>query len=1599
MKSKIRLIKNIILNVIIIMFFATTCSNASWIFEPDGIGSFATTTHGSETIFCAQLGGHLGTSRLLSGLYQGQTSGDFCSKCEGDKPAVSTLGESIAYTYEYESSENIDASRHQDVAYALATSGDQEKVQSAIWQTDINKTEAKTWDQILAKHPDQADDDGLYEEAKAYREFYESLVANGGFVTNDNTNYSNVKTAVNQSDDTYTVGKYKIDYSNGIYTKPDGTLVYFGYISSMKLRNQNGTELTIVDILDSSGNSIKNRAYGMPTNNEEFYVKFKYDGTGTTTDVYLDVEFTYLEKCEASMRYWYGTEYQWAWDKQNSGRSDHEHGGRNTSHSHRASCGSATAGYPTCNGSLNSGWTPYTYTAKEWVLKKSTDQTIQILLGVDKVAGADYWARKVWEKSTLRTDANKIDITMDLEGIVFLDLPGGKATVNAKDSNGIYDGIDKLMANIEVTLYEEGGTTLATLKQVSGQLRTNATLTDSNGHFAFKGLNAQKKYYVTYKFNGQKYENTAYKVAISDYNTGSWQVISKASILDSDRLAYNKKFEEIHSYPGNYTNINNITGFGLSSNKTYKIYEQTDNTGQAEYQDIEKLQNDINSKIKNFMNSNGRYPNSTAEKRNIYQAVANENSGISEVKNKIQYIVDMEVIAKTGYKSSMQYYPVYNKFVIDTADRIIGGTTYKAIYNGQKHINLGLIEREKFDLTLYKDLMKVTIYINNKRYVYNYNSRKDEGLEVTVNESDFNSVQYAKRGTDISDRVNSTNLYERELRDSDIAYIDYLRRTGQDYSKRLRIFATYRIRVRNFTDGAITANVTELRDHFDSDYEFNNNVNSSVVTYGVVSIPEVQKRADGNYELSKTAGEYMSWSGTTAGNPTSTISTTDGKMTGIGLKTGEYFDVYNMLEVKTAAIEKLLTTNNSTKENYAQIGSYKTYYTNKREYCNGDTITNAGYVAGLVDRDSKPGNFNANSNEVQNFVRWTYTQDYKGKGGKEKTKLSRAIFEDDADKAPGINLKLLKEYRILKGNVWEDKIVKKALEDNNIRQGDGKNNDSQAINKLRVQLIDMDRVSPDNYTSYNTVADYYDRNQSGFVTADTLTDSSGNYQFQGYVPGNYLVRFIYGEQVLLTADNNGKVYNGEDYKSTLYTESDHQYGTDSNPNYWYEATKTQRKSDAQDNLVRRNEINGINSTMKFYDASVLNYYENRNGGYLTDLQNKARLFADTEKLVLEVEYVQRTSDYSKDVTNRTYVVENVDLGLVERPRSELTLTKNIENIRIIANSGQTIFDTEQAVNNLGWIKPEKYLTKNYNNNYDRNGMIQATVDENLMHGATVKILYRITVENTGEKDYLSADGSSVDKAFYNTAMPSTTAKLATTKADCILDYIENNLKFSNELDAIDIPKKYNQYWELVVGEDNKGVKTDRLGTVLTAGTDSLVDPSLTSTVKKYNTIVRTTSNSPLLKELLPSQNGRVADNKRGEQTSDTLLLTKVLDTSDNSDDSYVYDNGLEIVQTTNKVGRRNYNNKDKSKYNEDDQITKAQIISSIPGNYVATNASDQNRAENVVTSEPDSDYAERVTVLVPFGEKNYIIILVSSIIAIIVLGIGIILIKKKVLRK
>lgn len=1490
------------------LFTYANAANLTWIFETDGHGYWATTTSNTGgLIYCMEMGKSVWDPSLLPGLYEGMKTEPYCGKCDPGKPAVSTMGRDVAYTVEYEDQTTIDYTKHQDLAYALAMANEyysssdaQEIIQKILWQTDMNISGIYSSDEIdrhtatTTPYVTYTDTQYLYEEAVAYRKFYEEVQAKGGFITKDVTDKDAVTTSVDQKDDTYVIGPYKIDYSKGIFKAPNGRVVYFGWIDKMELVDQDGNTLQIVELLDINGDSISDRPdYAYPDSEEEFYVKFQYDGSGKANKVKLEVDFRYIDECYAEMAKLTGTWYQWKWEKEPLSGPHHHDCKKYCNWIDDCDCDDYHDGSDICLcRNCDCGYWKHNYfDSYRYVLEKSSFKIPQTLLEVaawaDKKEGTDHLTVGEWT-----------DITMSLGGTVFFDNHAGKAgNVNGKyypSQDGDYG-----LKDIEVTLYEEDGTLAvlapfdANVHEAEDRPRTNPTLTNSDGYYEFNGMDAQKKYYVVFRFNGQEYENTACNIDKNAYNTDEWKVTSKASITTTDRDVYNGRFEHIYSSPNNYNGVQTgITGFSMNANRTFTPAQTKD------------AREELYNRIRAEMEGQEKYPDAQAL-RSIYSTMANRYG-----QDLIQYIVDTEIKARTGDDSTKQVFPMTDKFNININDKWLGDNQYEAIYDGQYYINLGVMEREKADMNLRKDLYEARVEINNKVYTYRYNKRDDENLEIEL------------RGTDINPYDSTQNWYERDIRESDIQYIDYINKGPE----RLRVFLTYRIRVYNSSNGDITTYVDSIYDYYDSDYTYVDSFTNPNNKDGKINWTQ---QGDAGNSLKKMV--------------------TDGYS--VGLRTGAYTDVYVEYEVNTDALQRLLTAKEMIKENYAEIGSYSTYYTYARTYANGKQINGAGYKAGLVDIDSRPGNFDPTSSEVQSFVEYSYTDSFRNQSGAAKTEQSIKVFEDDADKAPGIKLILYEDTRDLNGSVWEDANLEDKLKNENIRVGDGINNENQMINNMKVELVDLDR---------GNVCDIYNPTTKRFETAVTYTNASGYYEFNGYIPGNYTVRYTYGEgETLTTTANAGKVYNGQDYKSTLYDEGAHVAWNGNNPNYWYTAANDD-KSDAQDDLGLRNELNQKTASMTNHVANVLNY-KTESGqdakGWLGEFQEKSEMKAYTNTLVLEVEYAKQYSEYTTDV--KDYELKNIDFGITERPRAELTLTKDIENIRVITTSGATIFDANEETANLAWIKPVVNPAGN-----DVIGRVQATIEENVTYGSTIKILYRFTVENTGERDYINSDGS-MNKKFYNTGMPD--GEVVRTNIDTILDYVENNLNFGKSLEE---EKTYNNNWQVITKDElQKG------------NNDSLVDDTID--ISSYRTFIVNTNNAPLTAKLAPA-------NKRGEKgetATDTLLLTKVMQSMDDTNgDDLTYDNGTEIVKTSNGAGRRSYNVKDKSNYRKDEV---ADCVVSIPGNF--------NPITLAALEEPDADVAETVIVLPPFGEDKSIFYIVGGVAIIAILGIGIYIIKKKVL--
>ena len=977
------------------------------------------------------------------------------------------------------------------------------------------------------------------------------------------------------------------------------------------------------------------------------------------------------------------------------------------------------------------------------------------------------------------------------------------------------------------------------------------------------------------------------------------------------------------------------------------------------------------------------------------------------------------------------------------------------IYPGQLFINQGLLERAVYDVALNKDVYKATVKVNGRTEIYGYNEREiltdDEKNELKRLEEQYGrdsdeylnyQLELENRFWEIQERIINGSYdsyygttYSRELYESDYEY---------DGSDQLEAFITYKISIRNQSQG-ILAQIDEVVDYYDSSYEFMENMSwvmydddttdtdrdSIRVTeqdfYDIMV--EEDKNTTGNakyLDVRASTGIYENntkFNGEFGNEHYDTVYING--LDNHKIVAGETAYIYLTFKIRGEGSGLILGTQASStspgKQNIAEINGYSTFYADGTTLPNGIT-KDSNDVAGLVDKDSNPGNFTVE--DLNNRDNSRYEQN----------------FEDDADRARGITVTVEQDLiREISGTVWEDKRDYQPT-DTDAFVGNGiREDDEVTISGIRVELHEViDGVTQSDITRVWDGATWID--------AATVTDENGYYYFSGYIPGDYIVRFIYGGDDSYTYNGQtyecNTFYNGQDYKSTSY-QQDHV-----NDNAIDQNGRTDVSGDDYAGYVGYTNYNSQNDTATFgysinrsdeyqanlsdakdiwessYDflsdhdrESINNYSSDSYSGVTYELANtlnqntttniNTQMVAETGVIRMEFEYNRQSSegnnsydnngyrgdnnrnpmDYiGNNNTNENYYIENVDFGLEERPKAGLELNKKINNIRVILSNQNILFDANEAANNLVWeprvsydINDFKEYTDidnqgnrngaenvysdyagyeelNTNNDQDErrqdyddfrtavldrvnsvvtreNGILQITMDEELMHGTTIEITYDMTVTNIGEEDYNETQ-------FYyigEVANPDTIVK---TSADVVMDYVSNNLQYRTQTN------KEEWGWSTITREE--------------IGSNGYVNEEVTGVLPEYNTIIRTEA---LGEDLYP-----LTSNPKGNtQDAIQLILTQTI-TPQNSQDDMSYDNIAEIVQISNDVGRR--------------------MAYSVQGNQNPT---------TLEPTEPDSSKAERVVILPPFGEQ-YLYLGLGIFIAIII-GVAAIVIRKVVLNK
>ena len=157
--------------------------------------------------------------------------------------------------------------------------------------------------------------------------------------------------------------------------------------------------------------------------------------------------------------------------------------------------------------------------------------------------------------------------------------------------------------------------------------------------------------------------------------------------------------------------------------------------------------------------------------------------------------------------------------------------------------------------------------------------------------------------------------------------------------------------------------------------------------------------------------------------------------------------------------------------------------------------------------------------------------------------------------------------------------------------------------------------------------------------------------------------------------------------------------------YLYDITESNKKnnvSDAKDIESRRNEvINYSNVGVTNYIAEVLASHKadyttmNNRNTLLKDLMANTNMKAETGVMVIELEYDQVGSDGNKK--DNSYKITNVDLGLEERAKAQLSINKEVANVKLTLSDGRILFDAKNTAQNVLWRKHEAYKV-GYNGN-------------------------------------------------------------------------------------------------------------------------------------------------------------------------------------------------------------------------------------------------------------------------------------------------------------
>lgn len=1018
-----------------------------------------------------------------------------------------------------------------------------------------------------------------------------------------------------------------------------------------------------------------------------------------------------------------------------------------------------------------------------------------------------------------------IDLTTTLMGYVWKDLSPDEKTGSGgligqwenKGGNTDANAGDVAVANIpvKVYLYDQSGTKVgdALIHNKDGSKYEGDLITDSEGRwgnpnkitFEAPGTGKELFYVIEFEYDGQFFKDVpflgtgggaggymdeqpwtaAYSKEMNDENAER----SKAVTEVADRKEFDEKFGIITGEsPMSGTSTTGFTcntGGGNTGELKYEVKPSTEiNNKEGQKAVISRLDEpwdeDSNSPSDHQKPFGGYYDRFRLKASTYY-------------KNTPTYGCKM---VPENYKTKYPEKKVY------WLDKIKDGDTH-LVDEYMRHLNLGLVKRAETDLSLVKDLYKVTTIVNEQKQVYQYNpygSTKSKYVEFATTLEDVRGVGY------------TLGLYESDVAYSSMVRYEQAMDTVKERKKgtELRVFATYVIRlynnsiyddvefreVRDYLDKAYTV-IQDGEDPGSENYRYNGEfLEASIINDDmkrewtrIAETPYYRVCSQDTlnvWEATKgeNGGEYTPFKWTKEGNSLRTSSLEGKKVT-----KNEYIELFTTFEVDREGYDKenadnfdgdALTAREALideHKNTAEISSYSTYYGEENVYRNHKV----GDIAGRVDKDSAPNNIrygDSSSYEDDTFEALSLKLDF----NVIKRELTGIVFED-------------KKTKILNGHPTDIDGVEDSSETFEVKVGDGRfNGGDKGVEGVEVSLYEVINLGELDNNVSGTYAglEYYYRVPDEFYGGAIKTGADGRFKMDGFLAGDYIVRYDYGKNAdeksvgvntiynLSNPDgDNSKdiiVYNGQDYENTGFLGDCIGEGDNSQLNMKFlpidgkdaNNLKDQEVSKARDNEARRLEVIGYSRTIENERGEIL---RDRVFGATQDTAEfveKTKMFAETPIIKIEVEdpSLMKSKKETNNPNTSLFVYEeggkpsggglanllskkvqinNIDFGLEERARTDIELKTFVNRISLY-KANETVFEVN--VNDDGTLNydldtsrsrklislPSSYEALN------QQGFYSLEVENDYLNGLELVIKYKIEVLNNSEIDFTSRIG-------------------------------------------------------------------------------------------------------------------------------------------------------------------------------------------------------------------------------------------------------------------